>query len=265
MIWMSPVSFRISPPKIPCASRGESDIITGQESRPAIHCHALSCARKSPKDIRTILDLPCGYGRVLRFIRAFFPEAEITASEIDENALVFCGACFGVHTLRSEEDFTRIHKVRQYDLIWCGSLFTHLDQDRAKDLLSFLYHSLNDKGGVLVFTTHGRYPATIFSSMTSDEPDPYGLSLHQRMSLLKGYTATGYGFVPYQGSSGWGISFIKPSWMTRHIERYDDLQILACREKTWDDHQDVFACLRESYMAMFHERLDAAGLEGQAC
>lgn len=224
---------------------------------------ALSWARKGSEEIRTILDLPCGCGRVLRFIRAFFPEAEITASEIDENALDFCSTRFGVHTLRSSHDFTRIPRERQYDLIWCGSLFTHLDQDRTKDLLKFLYDSLKEEGGVLVLTTHGRYPATVLSSMTSDEPDPYGLSLQQRRSLLKSYAATGYGFSPSSGPSKYGISFIKPSWMTGIIEEYGDLQILAFKEKTWDDHQDVFACHKRSYMTLFHERLGISGQEVQ--
>src|SRR5262249_34860974 len=39
---------------------------------------------------RTILDLPCGYGRVLRMLRAAFPNATIHACDIKADALDFC-------------------------------------------------------------------------------------------------------------------------------------------------------------------------------
>jgi hypothetical protein len=41
-------------------------------------------------DVGRILDFPCGYGRVLRFLRARFPAASITAYDIDPVALDFC-------------------------------------------------------------------------------------------------------------------------------------------------------------------------------
>ena len=40
---------------------------------------SLRAARTNDSDVRWILDLPCGHGRVLRYLRAAFPEAEITA------------------------------------------------------------------------------------------------------------------------------------------------------------------------------------------
>src|SRR5262245_54325854 len=42
------------------------------------------------RGIRCILDFPCGYGRILRFLRARFPDAEITGVELNRTALDFC-------------------------------------------------------------------------------------------------------------------------------------------------------------------------------
>jgi methylase of polypeptide subunit release factors len=52
--------------------------------------------------IKTILDFPVGYGRVLRFLRSMFPGSDITAAEIDANALDFCRRTFSVTTLLSK-------------------------------------------------------------------------------------------------------------------------------------------------------------------
>jgi hypothetical protein len=42
------------------------------------------------KDVQPILDFLSGYGRVLRFLRVRFPNADITAGEIDPAVLRFC-------------------------------------------------------------------------------------------------------------------------------------------------------------------------------
>ena len=44
---------------------------------------------------RKILDLPSGHGRVLRMLRAAFPDASITACDIDRDAVDFCQHTFG--------------------------------------------------------------------------------------------------------------------------------------------------------------------------
>src|SRR5204863_8296827 len=54
---------------------------------------ALLAARRDR--VGRILDLPCGYGRVMRAIRAEFPEAHITACDIDPHAVDFCAETFG--------------------------------------------------------------------------------------------------------------------------------------------------------------------------
>ena len=82
-------------------------------------------------DIRRVLDMPCGHGRVMRYIRAEFPHAEITACDLDRDGVDFCAKAFGAHRLYSQEDIKSIALPGPgFDLIWVGSLFTHLQPER---------------------------------------------------------------------------------------------------------------------------------------
>ena len=104
----------------------------------AIRCidRALSqCS--APPVVKKILDLPSGYGRVLRFLVLRFPQAEITASELDKAAVDYCVKHFGAKGAYSEANLKTLSLGAKFDLIWCGSLITHLDRDAIGDVLEF--------------------------------------------------------------------------------------------------------------------------------
>ena len=85
-----------------------------------------------------ILDFPCGHGRVLRYLRAEFPQAEITACDLLRDGVDFCAANFGAIPVYSDPDPSRIGLPRDaFDLIWVGSLFTHFDAARWAKSFSF--------------------------------------------------------------------------------------------------------------------------------
>ena len=64
--------------------------------------HAMALTGRT--DCRRILDLPCGHGRVLRALRAVFPDAELVACDINRNAVDFCAAQFGALPVYSTPD-----------------------------------------------------------------------------------------------------------------------------------------------------------------
>lgn len=185
--------------------------------------------------VKAILDLPCGYGRVLRFLRARFPEAEITASELNPGALEFCKSNFGVNTVVSNTDFSKLAIQGRFDLIWCGSLLTHVDEKSAAALLKFFHEHLSP-GGRCLFTTHGKSVAeTIRNSR-----NVYGLGERARQELLSQFDATGYGYGDYAKSPGYGVSVATTERMltiARSIGAWKDISFL---ERGWDDHQDVY-------------------------
>jgi tRNA1(Val) A37 N6-methylase TrmN6 len=66
---------------------------------------------------RNILDLPSGHGRVLRMLKAAFPDAELTACDLDRGAVDFCAKTFGAIPAYSAEDPTDLRLTGDYDLI----------------------------------------------------------------------------------------------------------------------------------------------------
>jgi len=187
---------------------------------------------------RAILDMPCGHGRVCRMLRAAYPDAHITACDLDPDGVDFCAQTFGATPVYSREDIRTVTIDRQFDVIWCGSLFTHLDRELWADFLTFFADHLGPDG-VLVFTTHGRQPVKWIVDKFFD----YGLSRQEQRTLLGGYATEGFGFV-MPGNQAFGISLSSIAFVCGEIERRPDLTLLGYQEAAWAGHQDVVSCMR---------------------
>jgi len=65
-----------------------------------------------------VLDLPCGHGRVLRHLRAMFPDIPIDACDLDKDGVDFCASTFGATPVYStSEELTEVNLPNTYDLI----------------------------------------------------------------------------------------------------------------------------------------------------
>jgi glycosyltransferase involved in cell wall biosynthesis len=201
---------------------------------------ALHAAGKEKQHIKTILDFPSGWGRVLRFIRAYFSEAEVTAGELEPEALAFLAEQFNVKTLLSHQDFSLIETDQKFDLIWCGSLITHISQPKCTQLLEFFYSILNDNG-LLIFTVHGRYPRNLLLQKKRD----YSLTEAHILDLLCQYETVGYGYIDYVAGTNYGMSIVKPSKIFQILEKEAGYRIIGYNERLWDNHQDVVVCIKE--------------------
>src|SRR4051794_39102608 len=108
---------------------------------------------------RRILDLPSGHGRVMRALRARFPTAEIVACDVLESGVQFCAETFDAVPVHAPTDPRELELEGQFDLIWCGSLLTHLRAQRWTHFMDLFQRHIA-KDGTLVATTHGRRVAT---------------------------------------------------------------------------------------------------------
>lgn len=211
---------------------------------------ALRAGQKDMTDVRRVLDLPCGHGRVLRHIRAAFPDAQITACDLRRDAVDYCAAIFGAIPIYSETHPDRIPLTGPFDLIWCGSLLTHLDETQSMAFLG-RFHSLLAENGILVFTLHGPSAAyAVRHGHINYHLDKAGLD-----RLLQTFMQQGYGYADYPGKGGYGISLCKPSFMVEQIGNVPDFRLLLYLEMGWANHHDVVACVREPLEARVRRAL----------
>ena len=203
---------------------------------------ALNCVRSSLATAHvepaSILDLPSGHGRVCRMLRAAFPDAHLTVCDLDRDAVDFCAAEFNATPVYSQEDISSVSLDQSFDLIWCGSLFTHLGREQWQAFLGFFADHLSPDG-VLVFTTHGRQPI----QWMQEGFFRYGLSSEEQRALIEGYVKEGFGFVS-PSNQAFGISLSSMAFVCRCLERQPSLRLIGFHEAGWAGHQDAVSCTR---------------------
>jgi len=188
--------------------------------------------------VGSVLDIPCGHGRVLRHLVKLFPDAEFDAADLDREGVDFCAKQFGATPIYSEEDLTQVDFGKKYDVIWVGSLFTHVSRVLTRAWLEHLTKFLNP-GGILVATFHGRY-----SALKGLE---FGYIEHHLWQwIVSEYAATGYGYANYPTGEGhaymegaYGISLSDPAVILKDAETIPDVRIFGYIERGWAGHQDV--------------------------
>ena len=188
---------------------------------------------------KTVLDLPSGHGRGFRFLRAAFPNAAIAACDVDRDAVDFCARSIDARPIYSTVDVRAIPLQETYDLIWCGSLFTHIHAEQWRALLQLFSEHLSDSG-LLVFTSHGRTHADRLRSKRTN----LGLSDWAARAVVSDYDRFGFGYQNYAGKEGYGISLSSPSWVSSQIAETRGLRLIAYSEQGWAESQDAVACVR---------------------
>jgi SAM-dependent methyltransferase len=213
---------------------------------------AMSCIDEAVRNARlekieNILDLPCGGGRVLRFLPCRFPAAKVWACDLQRDMVDFCAREFSATPVYSAADFDQLSIDASFDLIWCGSLVTHLNAPGIRSLLGFFSRHLRP-GGVLVLSTHGERAAEL---MLNQEID-YGVSGEALKQAIARFRADGFGFASYPNEDDYGvptnegqygISLTARAWIaaTAQTEGLEEEYFAA---HGWDNHQDVFGFLK---------------------
>ena len=192
----------------------------------------IDAAGLARSNIKRILDYACGYGRVLRWLQAGFTDAYLLGVDADPKAVTAAQNVLGVETRRL--DTTLTHAIDSpFDLIWVGSLFTHLPKSEMARVLLYLSGHLT-AGGVLVFTTHGR----IVEQRLKSRSRTYNLSADMIPGMLDEFRVEGFAFSEYPGVIDYGISIVRPSHVALMIEDAGMNQIFF-KDRGWAVHQDV--------------------------
>jgi SAM-dependent methyltransferase len=212
---------------------------------------ALFSAGKAPESVREILDFGCGHGRVLRTLSAGFPDATVTACDLLEDGVDFCVKTFGARPLEAHEDLSLIAPPVKFDLIWVGSVFTHLPLERWRAFIEF-FSQILATDGILVFTVHGRTSLWALENHTLDKSY---LTREQFDEVKARFKGEGFAYVPYESklikamanagvevSPGlYGLSYARPDWVCRLLTEYPRLALVSYTEAGWAGNHDTVA------------------------
>lgn len=187
--------------------------------------------------IRSVLDLPCGHGRVGRYLPTVFPGADLHFADLDASGADFCAATFGGTAIHSRPELTEVTLPR-VDLIWVGSLFTHVDRERTARWLRYLCEHLNEDG-VLVATFHGAWSLR----MQAIYPMIDAASWER---IVDAYQRTGYGYARYPGSEqDYGISLSSPEALMGIAREIPGVRVAGFLERGWAENHDVLMISRD--------------------
>ena len=150
----------------------------------------------------------------------------------------------GAETVLSKANPDELNFGQKFDLIFCGSLFTHLPEKTFRSLLKKLSESLSDTG-IAIITLHGRYSEHI----QKNKPDGWNyLADHDFGDMNLEAEKFGFGYRDYDAAvrdklfgkqPSYGISFSRPMFTMGLVEEDYSIRILGYIERGWHNHQDV--------------------------
>lgn len=218
-----------SDPNKPDETKWKEYMFVG-ESGARVIASALSLSRTDKVD--RVLDFACGGGRVARHLRSLFPRAELFFADLNVERAEFCARQFG-GTAVETTDALQANLPGGMDLIWVGSLFTHLNYRRMEDLFDLLWRSLG-KNGTLIGTFHGQYIMSLNMKF---------ISADKWKKIVDEFNATGIAYQDYGrpelGSVG--VSVLRPEHIFRLAARHTDSRLACYAEAGWAGLQDVAA------------------------
>ena len=190
-------------------------------------------------DARSFLDLPCGYGRVARYLRAAYPGARMYFCDIDNEAADFCASTFDGTAIYSKSELTDV-ALPKVDVIWVGSLFTHVDLNRTHRWLAYLSEHLNPDG-VVVATFHGQWSQHMQKQAPMIDAESWE-------KIVAGCEETGFGYAPYPegGLADYGISLTRPSTLCNLVDQIPGVRLAGYMERGWAENHDVVVVSRDA-------------------
>lgn len=199
----------------------------GRRALELIHFSSVLCDKPHYPNI---LDLPCGHGRVLRYLRAHYGYANITACDLDRDGVDFCAQQFRATPVYSQPNLRALNFDAQFDLIWVGSLVTHLDEKRWLETLDCLVQWTKECG-VIVFSTQGRTVTSLLARGRRNVAENI-----DKPALLEEFARRGFAYQRYfeaTPEADYGFAATSPEWLMRQWQRYPDIILRAYLEEAW--------------------------------
>ena len=210
-----------------------------------VKCILSGLTQTNLSQVKRIMDLPCGHGRVARHLRAAFPGAELFFCDLDREGVDFCAAHFSGKAVYSQPDLTKAALPDHLDIIWIGSLFTHLSKRKTSEWIEFLSTKLSHNG-IIVATFHGYFTAT----------HPPASARVDIESLRRSFFDTGYGFEAYNPDDPvqlgeYGFSVSRPATIMDIVTSISGTRVSSYTERGWASNHDVLVLCRDDRLRPF--------------
>ena len=216
-----------------------SYVQAGQSGMDAMR-RALEICDRDLTEMTSVLDLGCGFGRVLRFLCSHVESWKITACDLDARAVAFCAAELGAHPLVSKPDLGAV-PFGTYDLVWSGSLLTHLPES-ASDAFIALLPKLLKPSGVAVISFHGEHSLGSLENLYSGDHADEARAIREEVgSRGVSYRAYGERSVGYDDEGDYGMAWHRWEYLEKRnlALNGDAVSAVGHLPRGWDDHHDV--------------------------
>jgi len=173
-------------------------------------------------------------------LKAQYPQADIFGQDVNQAWLEWCADNLGVNVILSKAHIQSVTVEREsYDLVWVGSVFTHIPEKSFDYLLDVLVGGLK-QSGILIFTTAGELVRASF-----DVNNEKLLAVKDAKKAVLGYDENGYGFALYSGGtySDWGRAMVTFASVQEKLKRHP-VKLIFYLEGGWGRRQDIFAIQR---------------------
>jgi SAM-dependent methyltransferase len=208
----------------------------------------LSLLGRDSASVGSILDFACGHGRVTRYFRSCFPQAAIMASDVDQAGVKFCADTFGAEPhISTGGSIEAIDFGKKFDLIWVGSLLTHVDIPEWYRFVDLWQRSLKP-GGVLIFTYASTYVRYLARAGEFGNLDQTALA-----RATQAFDESGFGYMPYKPGGSFGQTLASEQWVANFMSRYPALRSVLHFERGWGARQNVMAVTLDRVGALIAE------------
>ena len=147
----------------------------------------------------------------------------------------------------SDYDLDKVTLPKDVDLIWCGSLVTHLKLHQCEQLFDMLVDALAPNGVAgITWCSRGMDYAHDHVFKTIDDDS---------MSSIRSQVAeSGAGYAPYPWwpNDSYGMTFVTLAWLQKLVYRRNDAFILSFSEKSWHGTQDTLWITKRPMAHWYH-------------
>lgn len=204
---------------------------------------ALASSGGEMNDVRHALDFGCSSGRVVRVLKAAYPDIAWQACDPNAPAIAWASQHLpGIEFFMSEDEPPLPLIDASLDLVYAISIWSHFAPDLGLAWFDEMRRILRP-GGCLVCTTHGLTSVAYYAEHEQR-------TLEQSQEIADALFRRGCWYAPEFGEEGdwgvvnpeWGTSFISPEWLLAQLcPRWRVLEFAPGRNQ---DNQDVYVLQR---------------------